>query len=201
MRDVQTIEKKSKPRRLYLWYLPVLVVVVLVLFSMRKEIVPLLDYLHTLVDRAGPYGPAIFIVGAGAWATLLLPGPLIMGLAATMYASRPLFALALISAGFAIAQAVAFTLSRFLLRDIVLQKVGNQAWFLWLEEQVKERGAVAVFVIRTLPFFPNSLANYGFGLTNIGFFRYLVASWAGTLPMISFYIFGTAGLVHLLKGG
>jgi uncharacterized membrane protein YdjX (TVP38/TMEM64 family) len=162
--------------------------------------VPLLDLLQQSVEDAGSFGPILFIFATGLWAFLLLPGPLIMALAGTLFSKNPILAIQVISLGFALAQAAAFLLSRAVLRERVLARVGNTGWFLWLEDKVRLKGALGVLVIRTLPFFPNSLANYAFGLTNIRFGPYLVASWLGTLPMIFCYIFGAAGFVHLLRG-
>lgn len=173
----------------------------LVLYLLRSQVRPALAWLEVTVEQVGPYGPAVFLLAASIWAALLLPGPLILALAGTAFAERPLVGVATVSLGFAVTQGVTFLLTRTLLRERVLQAVGHKAWFIWLDEQVQKRGAVGVLVIRTIPVFPNSLANYGFGLTNIGFWPYLFASWLGTIPIISVYVFGTSGFVNLLMSG
>jgi uncharacterized membrane protein YdjX (TVP38/TMEM64 family) len=191
--------KKSARKKTWLWTVPLVIVVVLVLFKLRTQIGPALDALEVLVHEAGVFGPVLLVFATGVWLTLVLPGPMILGLSATVFAHNPVLAIAVSSLGLALAQAAAFILARFFMRDAVLNKIGQQPWFRKLDQKVEEKGSKGVFVIRMIPFFPNTLANYGFGLTKISFWPYLLASWAGTLPLITVFILGATGFIHVLK--
>jgi len=177
------------------------VAIVVVGFTLRGDVGPALHAIEAAVLRAGPLGPLLFIAVAAVWATLCLPGPILLTAAGTLFASRPVLAIACASIGDTIAQAVAFQIACRGARDKVKEWVGNKPWYLWLEDQISTRGAAAVFTIRLMPFFPNSIANYAFGLLNVPFGSYLAASWAGTLPTMIAYVGGTAGVVHILKRG
>lgn len=175
------------------------VVVTAICFAFRHELGPALHELESAVQRSGPYGPLVFGLGYVVWAVLCLPGPLILAVAGTLFASQFWVAILTVSLGDATAQGIAFLLARRVARERVRKLVGHHAWFQWLEEQTQQGGFWRVLTIRAMPVFPNSLANYAFGLTAIGFWPYLLGSWAGSLPNIAICIGGTAGVVHLLK--
>lgn len=177
----------------------VAVVVTALAFTFRHELGPALHELEKVVDDSGPWGPLVFGLGYIVWAVLCLPGPLILALAGTLFASHFWLAILTVSLGDATAQGIAFLVARRVARDRVRAMVGHHAWFQWLEEQTRQGGIWRVLTIRALPFFPNSLANYAFGLTAVDFGPYLLGSWAGSLPNIAICIGGTAGVVHLLK--
>lgn len=183
----------------WLWMLALAVGALALLLSLRSQIAPALETLEALVRQAGALGPFILVLATAAWITMLLPGPLILGLSSTIYAHDPVLAITISSLGIALAQGTAFLLARFSMRRAVLDKLGHQPWFSWLDRKVEEKGAKGVFVIRMLPVFPNTLANYGFGLTKIAFWPYLLASWAGSLPLIALMVLGTTGLIQVLK--
>jgi uncharacterized membrane protein YdjX (TVP38/TMEM64 family) len=187
-----------KAKRLWIWSLAALLCVLLG-FSFRDDVGPALQALENAIQRSGPFGPVLFTLVFALWATLCLPGPMMLAVAGTLFASRPILAIATVSVGDTIAQAVAFQIARRGARKQVQGWIGSKPWFVWLQQQIAARGARAVLTIRLLPVFPNSLANYAFGLVDLNFGRYLLASWAGTLPNLILYVGGTAGVVHILK--
>lgn len=175
------------------------VALVVAAFAFRHEVGPALRDLEAAVQGAGPLGPLLFVAGYSVYAVLCLPGPLILATAGTLFASHPAVAVASVMGGEVVAQAAAFLIARQVARDRVRDRVGEAPWFLWLEEQTRTRGASGVLAIRLMPFFPNSLANWAFGLTSIPFAPYLAASVVGSLPCVLAYILGTAGIVRLLR--
>ncbi|MGE0489926.1 MAG: TVP38/TMEM64 family protein [Vulcanimicrobiota bacterium] len=175
------------------------IVLVLVLFAFRSEVGPVLHSLEAWVARAGPFGPLLFLVVYAVWATLCLPGPVMLAAAGTLFVAHPLVAILCIWLGDAVAQAAAFLVARRWARQAIEARLGDQPWFTWLQAQIERQGVRAVFTVRLMPFFPNSLANYAFGLTPIAFWPYLAASAAGSLPNTALYVGGAAGVVHLVK--
>ena len=160
-----------------------------------------LKSLESTVAELDFWGPIIVTVIASIWAILCLPGPIILGFVGTVYSTDPHIALAVAVAADSVAELVGFLVARHFGREQVLRWLGDKPWFQWLEEQTELRGAYGVFVIRMMPFFPNSLANYAFGLSRLRFWPYFIASVLGSIPNLALYIMGTAGLVHLVRHG
>jgi uncharacterized membrane protein YdjX (TVP38/TMEM64 family) len=191
---------QSPRKKTWLWAVPSLLIAAVVVFQMRRQIVPALNAVEVMVGKAGIFGPILLVLVIGLWLTFLLPAPLILGLAGTVYAHSPVLAVVVSSLGVGVAQCAAFILARFYFRKAVLGKLGHQPWFRKLDQKVDEKGAKGVFVIRILPVFPNTLCNYAFGLTKIRFGPYLLASWAGSLPLVTLLVLGTSGFILFLEG-
>lgn len=147
------------------------------------------------------WGPIIVTVIASIWAILCLPGPIILGFIGTVYSKDPHIGLAVAVAADSVAELVGFLVARHLGREQVVKWLGDKPWFQWLEDQIELRGAYGVFVIRMMPFFPNSLANYALGLSSLRFWPYFIASVLGSIPNLALYIGGAAGVVHLVRHG
>lgn len=170
-----------------------------ILFQMRRKVVPALNALETWVSEAGMLGPVILILVIGVWLALLLPAPLVLGIAGTAYAHNPILAVMVSLLGVGVAQCTGFLLTRFYLRESVYGKLGHRVLFQKLSQTVDKSGARGVFVIRLLPVFPNTLCNYALGLTNVSFGPYLLASVAGSLPLVTVLVLGTSGFIHLME--
>jgi uncharacterized membrane protein YdjX (TVP38/TMEM64 family) len=160
-----------------------------------------LKQLESTVAGLDFWGPIIVTVLASFWAILCLPGPIMLGFIGTVYSRDPHIGLAVAVAADSVAEFVGFVVARHFGREQVLKRLGDKPWFQWLEEQIELRGAYGVFVIRMMPFFPNSLANYALGLSNLKFWPYFIASVLGSIPNLAVYIGGTAGVVHLVRHG
>lgn len=56
-------------------------------------------------------------------------------------------------------------------------------------EGVAQQGLRIVFLLRLSPLFPFNILNYALGLTSIGFWSYVFASWLGMLPGTFAYVY------------
>jgi uncharacterized membrane protein YdjX (TVP38/TMEM64 family) len=83
----------------------------------------------------------------------------------------------------------AFLLGRTLARPWVQQKVVRRPRFQALDEAVKRQGFKIVLLVRLSPVFPFNLLNYAFGLTQVSFRDYVLASWIGMLPATVMYVY------------
>ena len=167
----------------------------------RDSLISALYGLESTLQDLGPLGPILMTVVAGAWAILCLPGPIVLGFIGTVYSSSPFLGLLVAVVADSIAEVFGFLVARHVGRKPMTVWLGKKPWFQWLEEQAQVRGAYGVFVIRMMPFFPNSLANYAFGLSALRFWPYLIASILGSIPNLAVYVFGTAGAIHLVRNG
>ena len=199
-------EKQQKPENadrtltLGLYLLFGLTVIAIGLFHGNLLTVTL-QRLESTINELDFWGPLLLTLVASLWAIFCLPGPIILGFIGTLYSHDPHIGIAIAVAADTVAEIVGFLVARHLGREQVIQWLGKKPWFQWLEEQVEQRGAYGVFVVRMMPFFPNSLANYAFGLSALRFWPYLIASVLGSIPNLALYIGGTAGVVHLVRHG
>ena len=194
-------EKLPTRRWLFVVYLLVAVALLSAGYVFRGELVQLLHAVERAVLMLGPAAPIGMSIVSGVWGVLCLPGPLMQGAIATMFSTAPGIALLVAIGGETFAQSVAFVIARLGGRERVLRHLSGRPWFQKLELETERRGAQGVFFFRLMPFFPNALASYAFGLTGIRFVPYLLASAIGTVPKLVMYIFGTTSLVNSLRSG
>lgn len=170
-------------------------------FLYRAQLIAGLYSLESTIAEMDYWGPVLMTAVATLWAILCLPGPIVLGFIGTVFSSHPFIGLAIALAADSIASAVGFLVARHLGRERVKRWLKKKPWFQWLEEQAELRGIYGVFVIRMMPFFPNSLASYAFGLARLRFWPYLISSILGSIPNLAVYVFGSAGAVHLIREG
>ncbi|MGP1385623.1 MAG: TVP38/TMEM64 family protein [Thainema sp.] len=82
-----------------------------------------------------------------------------------------------------------FLLGRTLLRKRLTAWIGHNAQFTQLDQAVAQKGWKILLLSRLSPMIPSNILNYGFSLTKISFWQYLLCTWLGMLPIISFYIY------------
>jgi len=90
--------------------------------------------------------------------------------------------------------ALAFLVARYLLRSRVARWVAGNSQFAAIDRAVGREGWKIVALTRASPVFPFNLQNYAYGLTAVGFWPYVLASWAAMLPGTLLYVYiGAAG--------
>ncbi len=77
--------------------------------------------------------------------------------------------------GASIGAALAFLISRYLAAELVDRHFRHRTW-VWLLEQVRQQNWKVVAFTRINPIFPTAPLNYFFGLTQIPFWSYLMAT-------------------------
>jgi uncharacterized membrane protein YdjX (TVP38/TMEM64 family) len=98
---------------------------------------------------------------------------------------------------------VAFLVSRYLARDYVKARYSQRPMFRALDRAVSENGFKIVGLTRLSPAFPYNMLNYMFGLTEIHFGKYALATWIGMMPGTLLHVYiGSAAkdLADLLNG-
>ena len=94
-----------------------------------------------------------------------------------------------------------FLVARRFARESVRSWVMQREGFARLDRATQTHGLWVVAITRLLPIFPYNLLNYGFGLTRVGFWKYLVVSWACMLPATAFYVLGVTGAFGAIRQG
>lgn len=157
-----------------------------------------------IVVRALPLERAMqaltgWIAGLGWWGSflygvmyvgatvLLIPGAVI-----TMTAGA-LFGLwrgtLLVSLASTTGAALAFLLARSLARGRVAQLAQHSPKFHAIDQAIGEGGWKIVALLRLSPAVPFNVQNYLYGLTPIGFWPYVLASWLAMLPGTFLYVY------------
>ena len=130
------------------------------------------------VDGLGVLGPLAFIAVSACLTPLMFPGPLLAGASGLLFGVWLGFPVTLASA--VIGAAIAFSISRWVAGDAVVQLAGPR--LLSVYELVSRRGFVSVLYARIAPGVPYTLANYAAGLTKIPLLVFVAATALGTAP-------------------
>ena len=146
---------------------------------LRPELVgDALAEVRSLVERAGPWGPAVFVAAYALLTVLLVPGSPLTVAAGVLFG--PFVGTGLVVVGASLGATGAFLWGRRLGRDGVAQVAGDgvQRVDRWLAG----RGVTAVLYLRLLPIVPFNLSNPAAGVTAIRLRDFVVGTVLGIVP-------------------
>jgi uncharacterized membrane protein YdjX (TVP38/TMEM64 family) len=138
-----------------------------------------------------------FVKGLGVWgvlafaaayiATILLFGPAsVLSIAAGV--AFGLWAVPLVLVVGTTAGALAFLIARYLARDRVAAALEGHPNFQAVSRAIDAEGWKVVGLIRLSPPVPFAVTSYFFGVTNVGFWPYLLVTLVGILPATLVYV-------------
>jgi uncharacterized membrane protein YdjX (TVP38/TMEM64 family) len=154
-----------------------LILAVLVYFNVHEQVVALLEWFQV----HGAWASVLFILVMALAVVLLMPGAfLTMGagfvfgvVEGTVY----------VVVGTTLGATISFLISRYLFGERASRYVVSHMRLRMLSEAMTPNDWKIVLLTRLIPFFPNKLANYFFGLTEFRFLRYTGASFVGFVPI------------------
>jgi uncharacterized membrane protein YdjX (TVP38/TMEM64 family) len=159
------------------------------------HVLPVDDWVLSLqhrIARMGVLGAVVFALVYAAAALLFVPGSVLTIAAGALFGLG--WGTAVASAASTGAAASAFLISRYLARARIEQLAQAHEKFGAIDRAIREKGWKVVALLRLNPVVPFSLCNYLYGLTAVGFWPYLLASWAAMLPGTVLYVsLGAAG--------
>lgn len=181
----------------------VLVVLTLLLVGRSLPLEQGMNRLESAVEAAGVWGPALFALAYAAATVLFIPG------SALTLAAGAIFGLGVgtlsVSAGSTAGAALAFLIAGRLARDRVATRIQRNARFHAIDRAIGEQGWKIVALLRLSPAVPFNLQNYLYGLTSIGFWPCILASWVAMLPGTFLYVYlghaARTGAEALARGG
>ena len=139
--------------------------------------------------------PLIFVGLYAVGTVLFVPGSVMTIAAGVLFG---LWGIPVVSVGSTLGAALAFLISRYLAREQVKKLVAANPKFRAIDKAVGEQGGRLIGLLRLSPVIPFNLSNYFYGLTNVGFRPYVLASWLGMLPGGCLYVYlGSAGKAGL----
>jgi uncharacterized membrane protein YdjX (TVP38/TMEM64 family) len=153
--------------------------------------------LRTLIQSYGSVAPLAYICIYALAPSFFVPGLPITILGGVLFG--PFWGVVYAIVGSAAGACVAFLVSRYLARDWVEQQLKSPRWRR-LDESVEKHGWKVVAFTRLIPLFPFNMLNYAFGLTNIGFCAYAMATLFCMLPACIAFIVFSSSLLDLIRG-
>ncbi|KAB2662462.1 MAG: TVP38/TMEM64 family protein [Verrucomicrobia bacterium] len=151
------------------------------------------------VRGQGAAAPILFVLLYAAACVAFVPGSILTLGAGAVFG--PVLGTAWVSAGSTLGAALAFLLGRFVARDAIARRFGNDPRFRAIDEAVAREGWKIVALLRLSPAFPFTLLNYALGLTRVRFRDYVVASWIGMMPGTVLFVYLGSVLGEALPRG
>lgn len=184
------------------WWRPVLLVAIILLILVLARIFGIgerLGALRSWIEGLGSWGPVAFFFLYVVAVVAAIPGSALTVVAGTLFGSV-LGVVVVINAA-TLGASLAFLIARYFARDAVARRLAANEKFQRLDRLTEEHGAIIVALTRLVPLFPFNLLNYGFGLTRIPFWTYVIWSWICMLPATILFVVGADAFTEGLTEG
>jgi len=174
-----------------MWRPTVLMVVVagIIILSYVFGIGEKLGALRDWIQELGAMGPLVFILIYTGAVVAALPGSAVTIVAGAIFGS--VVGVIVVSIASTLGASLAFLIGRYFARDATAKWLSRREKFKRLDELTERHGAIIVAIVRIVPLFPFNFVNYGFGLTSVRFWTYVLWSWLCMLPGTVLYVVGT----------
>jgi uncharacterized membrane protein YdjX (TVP38/TMEM64 family) len=153
----------------------------------QQQVREVLEAFVTWTRDLGPVGAVVFGAAYALATVLMMPGSVLTLGAGLLFGV--VWGAVTVSIASTTGAALAFLVGRFLARDWVASKVSGRPKFQAIDRAVGREGFKIVLLTRLSPIFPFNLLNYGYGLTGVKFWPYMLASWVGMLPGTIMYVY------------
>ncbi len=171
------------------WWKPlVLLATVVVLLALAKYIGvdQWLKNMRGFIENLGALGPLVFILIYMTTTVFAVPGSAMTIIGGAIFGS--IWGVVLVSIASTAGASLCFLIARYFARDATAQWLSQKQSFKKLDSLTEEHGAIIVALTRLTPIFPFNLLNYGFGLTRVPFWTYVLWSWLCMLPGTVLYV-------------
>jgi uncharacterized membrane protein YdjX (TVP38/TMEM64 family) len=157
------------------------------------------EEIRAWVLRSGVWGPFTF---AAIYLVLILafvPGTPLTVLAALLFGSAR--GLAVMVFATTLAASTGFLVARYLARERVERWLSSCEACQRFVAMVERNWRIAILFLRVAPVLPFTAVNYAFGLTQVGFWRYLLWSELAMVPMNALWVLGSDGVYSSVSRG
>ena len=169
------------------WLLYLGVAIALIAAARYFHVQDLLRQALAWVGQLGPWGAVLFIAIYVVATVLFIPGSVLTLGAGAVFGVA--WGSVYVSIGSTMGATCAFLVGRYLARDAIARKIEGNARFAAIDKAVANEGWKIVGLTRLSPVFPFTLLNYAFGLTQVKFRDYVLASWIGMMPGTVMYVY------------
>ncbi|MFQ5990487.1 MAG: TVP38/TMEM64 family protein [Candidatus Methylomirabilales bacterium] len=184
------------------WWRPIVLLAAIVALLVLARVLGLGERLGDLrewIQGLGPWGPVVFVFLYAAAVVAAVPGSALTVAAGALFGS--VLGVVLVINAATLGASFAFLISRYFARDAVARWLSTNEKFQKLDRLTEEHGTIIVALTRLVPLFPFNLLNYGFGLTRVPFWTYVVWSWLCMLPGTIIYVVGADAFTQGLTQG
>jgi uncharacterized membrane protein YdjX (TVP38/TMEM64 family) len=167
---------------------PVLIAILVVAAFLAWHFLPVEDWIQDFtawIDSLGTWGVVAFCV-IYVIATLLLAPGSVMSIAAGV--AFGLWGLPLVLLSATTGAGLAFLIARYLAHERVTAALENHPKFKAVGNAIDEEGWKVVGLVRLSPQIPFAVTNYFFGVTNVGFWPFVLTTLAGVAPATFIYV-------------
>lgn len=169
-----------------------LVALILVVFLLANQF-SLLDKLKDIkglqewFQELGVVGYIVYIFVYILVAVFMFPASAITVVAGITFGSVPGAILAL--TGATIGACIAFIIAKYVARDVIVSKFGENTIFKKIEKGVAENGTSFLILTRLVPLFPYNIQNYAYGVTSMNVVTFGLVSFITMAPGAFIYAF------------
>ncbi len=184
------------------WWRPLVLLAAIVAILIMARVLGLGERMGDLrewIQGLGPWGPVVFLFLYAAAVVAAVPGSALSVAAGALFGS--VLGVVLVINAATLGASLAFLISRYFARDAVARWLSSNEKFQKLDRLTEEHGATIVALTRLVPLFPFNLLNYGFGLTRVPFWTYVVWSWFCMLPATIIFVVGADAFTQGLTQG
>lgn len=146
-----------------------------------------LNGMRVYLENLGWLGYLIFILLSVIVAIFLLPGQFLAIVGGLVYGGVVGGLLTVIGAS--LGASVSFIIGKYLARDYILQRFGNQPTFQKIERGVRENGLSFLIFTRLVPIFPFAIQSYAYALTPMSLEKFSLISFLTMIPASFLYAF------------
>ncbi len=146
-----------------------------------------LDKLKLMIEEAGVLGYFLYIGIFIVVAVFSLPASMVTIVGGIAFG--PVLGAILALTGSTLGALAAFIVARYIARDFIVGKFGDNVVFKKVEEGVEKNGRDFLMITRLVPVFPYNIQNYAYGVTNINVVMYTVISFITMAPGAFIYAY------------
>ncbi|WP_102347826.1 TVP38/TMEM64 family protein [Bacillus sp. Marseille-P3661] len=141
----------------------------------------------------GVYAYILFIAVFILVAVFMLPAALLTIVAGITFGSINGALLALVGA--TLGAMVSFLISKYVARDMIVEKFKNNKIFQKIDQGVEHNGVSFLILTRLVPVFPYNVQNYAYGITKIPFATYSIVTFITMAPGAFIYAYMAGQIV------
>lgn len=145
------------------------------------------DKFQAFIADAGALGYVIYLLLYIVVAVFSLPASIITIAGGIVFGPVKGGLLAL--TGGTLGAAAAFLVARYIARDFIVEKFGQNKVFQKIEQGVAKNGKDFLILTRLVPVFPYNIQNYAYGITNINLGTYTLISFITMAPGAFIYAY------------
>lgn len=155
------------------------------------------DKLRLWIGGFGVWGPLVYMLIYSIAPSFMMPGLPLTVLGGILFG--PIWGTVYVLFGATVGASVAFLVARYMGRGWVegFVKGGKLKD---LDEKVQKQGWKIVAFTRLIPLFPFNFLNYAFGLTNVRFIHYVIATFIFMAPGAAAYVVFSSSVLDIFKG-